>query len=72
MKKDKNLTNEALAKNFVNTFQLVTYAIGMAKQLVARDEEREYNPATRVLDMILHNQKIVDLNLPEEREIGSK
>jgi hypothetical protein len=54
----KTLTNEALKKNFVNPFDLVNLAIAMAAELVSREEDHEYNPANRVLEMIVRGQEL--------------
>lgn len=54
----KTLTNEALKKNFPNPFNLVNLAIAMATELVIREEDHEYNPANRVLEMMARGQEL--------------
>lgn len=64
----KTLTNEKLKKNFDNPFDLVNRAIAMATALVAREEEHEYNPANRVLEMIVLGQEVPKGSKDEEKD----
>jgi len=64
----KTLTNEKLKKNYDNPFALVNHAIDMATRLIAREEDHEYNPANRVLDMIVKGQEVPVAPICEEEE----
>lgn len=54
--KKHSLTNEQLANQFTNLFDLVNHAIALAKNLVLVEKAEEVNPANKVIEMI-HDQK---------------
>lgn len=60
----QTLTNQKLSERFDNAFTLVNYAIGIARNLIARGEELSDNPINLVLDAIAENR---DLELQEKK-----
>lgn len=57
MKKQHSLTNEQLANQFTSLFDLVNYAISLAKDIVTKEQAEEVNPANKVIDIINERQK---------------
>lgn len=53
------LTNEELGGRFANQFQLVNYAINMAKKMVERGEELDSNQASKILELIVDNRELI-------------
>jgi DNA-directed RNA polymerase subunit omega len=60
-----NLTNEAIKKRFDNQFDLVNYAIGIAKEMILagrgpRVKTQTENPALQVLEEIVAGKDIFE------------
>jgi len=67
MVKEDRLTNEKINQDFTNPFTLVNHAIDLAKRLIVRDEDIEYNPVNRVLEMIEEKEEF-DEAFPEKEQ----
>jgi len=63
-----SLTNEKLNEKFDNSFSLVNYAIGLAKNLVKGGEEFDSNAANDVLERIVDNRDSYLFNDEEDEE----
>jgi hypothetical protein len=63
-----NLTNERLSQRFKNPFDLVNYAIGLAKIRVERGEGLDSNPANDVIELITKGEDTIDEDETEEGE----
>lgn len=61
-----SLTNEDLGERFDNQFQLVNYAISLAKDLVERGEQLDTNQATEILERISDNKDLLRDDEEEE------
>jgi hypothetical protein len=64
----ESLTNEKLRTRFDNPFQLVNYAISLARSKVARGEELDSNPTEEILSTILDSRDIFSLEDEESEE----
>ncbi len=62
-----SLTNEELRERFDNSFQLVNYAIGIAREKILKGEELDSNPSSKILEMILDNKELT-VELEDEIE----
>lgn len=61
----QDVTNQKLTERFDNPFNLVNYAITLAKTMVQRGEGIDSNIANDVLDLIVDNR---DLLIDDEDE----
>lgn len=61
------LTNEKLNQRFSNPFQLVTYAIGLAKERVSRGDGMRSHLATDVLRTIAKHEDRVEEESEEQK-----
>ena len=62
------LTNEQLNERFSNPFQLVTYAIELAKQQVGSGNGGDAHLASDILKEILEKRELINEDAEEEGE----
>ena len=63
-----SLTNERLRERFDNSFQLVNYAISIARDKIHRGEEFDSNPTEQILESIIDNTEPNDFDEKEDED----